>query len=329
MGKNMVLKCLSPFVMAEKAAKETERMLEETLGKGLFPYNRFPPQAENMDVISGHSLKSIQSVQMDVEAAMANTESRNWIFGTHAELLGLKMKPETKLQPVILYGLKDGEVVAQMAYPIDCFTEQSVIQAMSLSKESSDPLVTALSQNLSLRLSGNGTTPEDISKRTVMRENAGRALNSSSSVHGKVLDAYKSITSTMSADEKKAFDTVYKYYAVRNGVVRKAPDSGQVVNDGAFKNLVETKGRGRLMRLILKAQAFAEQLTHWNFEHEPVYTSEQAAVKEKLTWKLPEASKDFYHEKEVAKAAITIQRERTSPQHTIVRHRKPSIGHSR
>lgn len=327
MEKVKTMKTYPPLEVAGKVLEDTYGLIEETLDGGCFPYNRFPPRSENRDVMSGHSLGTIQAVQMEMESAKAGSQNQDWIFGTTAAALLLEMKDGASSKPMIFYGIQGGKAVAQYAYPMSCFTEESVVRAVNLGKESTDPYVVAASQNLALRLSGNGSSEQDVSLRKAIRKNAKESLSKDSKQHAQVLRTYKELTGNLSPEEKKAFDTVYNYCALRNGSIRTQPEPNKIFGDESFRSLVKTQGgKNRLVRLILKAQAFAERLTHWGFSHEPVFTEEQAYNKDRLTWSLPEAAKNFYKEKEHARMAA-YDRKPERPQHQ--RTRVHDVGMSR
>lgn len=92
------IKCFYPQeYIQEEVLDDISDLFIKCLETGKLPYSRtlngkLYPQGLNINVINGHNLNSIQKIQMELKNALIDNPTQEWIFGSDAVALGLKLK---------------------------------------------------------------------------------------------------------------------------------------------------------------------------------------------------------------------------------------------
>ena len=93
---NMVLNTYSPKEYLETTlVNEIALLAERSIKDGSFPFTK-EPMARNQNVISGHTLSSIQASQIEIKDAVNGNIEQKWINAADAADAGLVLKSSDK-----------------------------------------------------------------------------------------------------------------------------------------------------------------------------------------------------------------------------------------
>ena len=315
--------CFSEADHSEKIPKRIKTLALECINKGKFPYSAisdtgcFRVQLHNQNVISGKSLTSLQSIELDLFSSLiSDTSNKKWIYGCEAILLGLELKKETDNKPDFsnkpLYIYSNGNVKVnvrysdeanpkldgmqtdnQALYLLSQFTDESISKVRSvkylkklLSKYYPDAMDNCeahskfFCKNFSLEIND----PEYIKRLQVSRQNMKENL-SKNNPDKNVLKQIQSFFlegkgAYQDRDEKLCFLTVAKYYAQQNG--GDLSIGKQTADDELFKKVIESHSDLWVADLFYNAKIFSDRLSHYGFSFAEVYTKQEAENVQKV-----------------------------------------------
>lgn len=262
------------------------------------------PMAKNCNVVSGHSLTSIQSVQLELADSLNGNTEQKWIFGADAAAAGLELvkegseeyekkkkeNPDYNTEPIFL-AAKTPKLSVQSAYLLNQFTDESINRALHGTSEEITSLTKVVQSAMRSEMVLNGTTKKELELRHNKRVNFAQNYTSEKTKNT-VKKTLKKIRENLSLgpEESKCFYTCMNYFAQQNGCAMKMNEKATQKD---FMTALENLGSEFFSKMCFHAHAVSERLSHYQFMFEPVYSKAEAELSETAGcgWILPEASK--------------------------------------
>lgn len=284
MENDTVLETYSPKEYLDKHLVNNIALLAEAnIQKGTFPFTKTPMQ-KNRNVISGHTLTSIQESELELSDSLNGNNEQKWIFAADSADLGLVLK-DSNIHPVLLAS-NTPLLDFQEAYLLNQFTEKSIIEAVNKNPHTEHQAV--LRNELIASLTENELAYEDREIRKCKKENFIKNY-SSPEVKEKTRNTIAEIKSLLSLEpsEQKVFYTLHKYFAGQSGCEVKFDNTATELE---FKAALENLGAENFAKLLFHASNFTERLTHIGFSPEPVYSHTNPILARNKGYKAPHAA---------------------------------------
>ena len=283
---NMVLNTYSPKEYLETTlVNEIALLAEKSIKDGSFPFTK-EPMARNQNVISGHTLSSIQASQIEIKDAVNGNTEQKWINAADAADAGLVLKssdktalskalkenPSFDTKPLLI-AAKTPSLDFQSIYLMNQFTDESVTNALQTNSEGT-VRQKVLQSMLVKALTENGTSKEEIKLRNLKRKNFAQNY-SSADIKEKTKKTIGKIKETLSLSpaEQKVFYTLHKYFARQNGC---DINISNTADEKEFQNALEQLGSDNFAKLMFHASSYTDRCTHYNFSVQPIYSFEQS-----------------------------------------------------
>lgn len=284
MENNTVLETFSPKeYLYTHLLNNIAFLTEENINKGTFPFTKEPYQ-KNRNVISGHTLTSIQESELELTNSLTGNFEQKWIFAADSADLSLELKDEN-LKPVII-AANTPSLDYQCAYPINYFTEQSIINC--LNKKPSTERQKVLQSLLTASLTENNISAEDLEIRKCRQNNFVKNY-STPEIKFKTKNTVSEIKNMLSLEpeEQKIFYTLHKYFSRQLGCNVQLEN---LATDSDFRRCLENLGSENFAKLIFFASSYTERLTHIGFSTEPVYSLDNPTLKQNRGFSSPKAA---------------------------------------
>jgi len=288
----------------------------------IFPFLSFPPSPMNLNLISGESLNTIQTIQLELLDELSGRNGQawgnKWIYGADASEAGLELKKDSDFE-VELYAnfeSKDGRknLDSQKAYSLNQFTDESILRTLTSNSR--------LGNQIKANISDNNVSQELKEFRKLCQKNVSDNMNKHRDAIAEEFNLISgNVFGGISPQEKACFYTVYKYFMNQQGIDADIPC--ELANKDTFKNVLNFGGKERFAKLMFCAMSHAEHLMHYDFTYNPVYSPVQALGEglNKFRRNSNEGFKNLVHpELRIQKnmeqnASKTRDKGRTSPTH--------------
>lgn len=334
-GFDGTVKTYSTVDRSNEVLNDVGKMAKESLDAGNFPFNKRPPYESNLNVISGSTLDTIQTLALEMKTAMlANKMFTNkWIWGADAAALDLvldKSKREGNLsatEPISIFAsVKQRTMVenayidetnvrneglridGQCAYMLDQFTPESINKALNTHKFNnqvelnneilSPSQIDAKKQEILVNLNKTSKS-DDISQfREECRKNLEENLiYKKNEIQEENAVIAKKHLQFGNMEEWNCFSTVRNYFLMQHGCSVK---NDKRAPDAAFKKMIDERGTKYFALMLFSAQASAEHLVHYEFSYEAQYNQAEKLRGESRK-KLPVAFKTIISDSQAQK----------------------------
>lgn len=284
MENDTVLETYSPKEYLEKHLVNNIALLAEAnIQKGTFPFTKTPMQ-KNRNVISGHSLSSIQESELELSDSLNGNSEQKWIFASDSADLGLVLK-DSAAPPVIL-AANTPLLDFQQAYLLNQFTEKSIINAMNMTPKTKRQEI--LKGELIASMTENELSADEKEVSRCRKENFVKNY-STPEIKEKTKNTISEIKNLLALEpaEQKVFYTLHKYFSQQMGCDIKLENTA---SEADFKAALENLGAENFAKLLFHASSFTERLTHIGYSTEPVYSHTKPVLTHNKGFKSPKAA---------------------------------------
>ena len=282
--ENIVFECYSPKEFLTKFMTDNIAMLTEVnIQRGTFPFTK-NPMPKNQNVISGHSLSSIQESELELLDALYGNDEQKWIFAADSADLGLELKNDNS-EPIFL-AANTPLLEFQQAYLLNQFTEESILNAINRKDNTTRQKI--LKTHLRSSYTENNISELDKEIRKCRQNNFVKNY-SDPDIKQKTKNTISEIKKYLSlnAQEQKVFYTLHKYFAKQIGC---DIDIKNLADENDFKQSLQNLGTENFAKLIFHAASYTERLTHVGYSTEPIYSTTKPMLSVNHSYTAPKAS---------------------------------------
>lgn len=319
---DMSIKTYSSVNRANEVYEDIARQAVKNLETNTFPFNKRPPYEANMNLVSGSTLLTVQTLLMELKMAALGEKqyAGKWIWGADAAALGLELDPEKNqgnlegTKPMTIFANTRKMVVpnafitetnqnqeglkldCQCAYFLDQFTPKSVSSAFRNLKDKivlnnekvSDEEASKIVNHIFGNLAQTSYSSEFV------RECHDNLSNNLSTKTKEIAEEKNNIRQNrfkgFTPEEDKVFTTVRNYFLVQRGIKIK---NEVLATDEEVKAVFEYGGAERFAELMFAAMAHADRMTHPNFSYEAQYKTADMNRKSTPFSRYLESAKSF------------------------------------
>lgn len=273
----------------DESYQNINSLIKKNIENKSIPFIKDRPFPQDMNIVSGTHLESINKLQLELKAALIGAKNLKWIYAQDAVSMGLELKNQNEnidTSPIIAFRQiarnknDDYSLEAQSIYLLDQFTKKSIERALKTTKIEKSINLTEDENSIknkihiSKNMIKNFNEYDTGKKESIFREQKINNLNNNFS-NPLIKDSFNKISSFLNEAEINVFKQIYNYTIFQETGKKITPllkeAKIQFINN--LKNL-SSQDSTRLTNVLLEGTVFADRLTHYNFDYNYVYSQD-------------------------------------------------------